>query len=270
MGTRAPEAPELAQAIAAAWPADRPRLALRALRSCGSTMDVARAWHREGAVRAAVVALEQTAGRGRLGRRFVSPRGGLYVTAILPAPARLDLAFRLGFAAAVAARDAVRAAAGETVEFDWPNDLVGDRGKVGGILSELVTGTGSRPPAVLVGVGLNAGPDPRAVEPGSAGPAAPLARAGAIDLARLAAELLAGLDALADVGERDGRWRFVLQCVEASMRRTAGEPVALRAPDGRRIAGRVAGLAWDGSLRLAGPDGRERLVRYGEVERMES
>ncbi len=260
--------PEIARAVAAAWPAGRRRWALQGWRRCDSTMDRARAWHASEGVRpGAVVAWHQTAGRGRLGRRFVSPPGGLYLTAVLPAPTRLAQAHRLGLAAAVAVRRAVAALGGPELAFDWPNDLMSGKGKVGGILSELIAGPGQpEPPVTLVGIGINTGPDPRVSDAAAAGPAAPLVMDGPVDRARLAALVLTDLDALHQVGDRDGPWRDVLAQLEACLV-AGGRHVTLRLHDGPVVSGRILGLSADGALRVLTAEGRPVEVRHGELVR---
>jgi len=116
-----------------------------------STQSVARALADDGAPHGTVVlAEEQTAGRGRLDRRWDSARG-------------LNLTFTLVLRPRIAARDAplltLGAAAGLATAFDlrvkWPNDLVtGEGRKVAGLLAEMDT-LGDRLAFVLLGVGLN-------------------------------------------------------------------------------------------------------------------
>ncbi|MBI5690879.1 MAG: biotin--[acetyl-CoA-carboxylase] ligase [Verrucomicrobia bacterium] len=98
----------------------------------------------------AVVAREQTAGRGQADRTFTSDPGGLYVTAVLPYAG--DPMASRGFALAVgwAVREALLEFEVGDLRLRWPNDLmVGDR-KVGGILVEQ-----DGPGSLLVGIGLN-------------------------------------------------------------------------------------------------------------------
>jgi BirA family biotin operon repressor/biotin-[acetyl-CoA-carboxylase] ligase len=98
----------------------------------------------------AVVAGEQTAGRGQGTRTFTSDPGGLYITAVLPY-AGDPLASR-GFALAVgwALREGLTAIGVAGLRLRWPNDLLVGRRKVGGILVEQ-----GGPDTLLVGVGLN-------------------------------------------------------------------------------------------------------------------
>jgi BirA family biotin operon repressor/biotin-[acetyl-CoA-carboxylase] ligase len=117
----------------------------------GSTNDEAAARRDAGASpRTAVVADRQTAGRGRGGRSFASPAGGLYVSLLVRAEPR-DLPGPLTAAVSLAAAEAVEDAAGVRASVKWPNDVwVGGR-KAGGILLE---SSGGRPVAVA-GIGVN-------------------------------------------------------------------------------------------------------------------
>ncbi|OGD14928.1 MAG: biotin--[acetyl-CoA-carboxylase] ligase [Candidatus Aminicenantes bacterium RBG_16_63_14] len=130
------------------------------LESVSSTNDAARALALDGAAHGtAVVAGEQTRGRGTKGRTWHSPPGlGLYASFILRASGGGPVPFLhlLPLAAGLAASDAILAAAGIEVRLKWPNDLVHGGKKLGGILSESVTGAAGGDFAV-VGVGVNVG-----------------------------------------------------------------------------------------------------------------
>ncbi|MBK9119381.1 MAG: biotin--[acetyl-CoA-carboxylase] ligase [Phycisphaerales bacterium] len=103
----------------------------------------------------AVVAAEyQTAGRGRLGRRWEAPRGSsLLVSILLIEPPDSPLLTPAALLAAVAACEAVTAATTCEPQIRWPNDVVCDGRKLGGVLAE------SRPlgrkRALVLGIGLN-------------------------------------------------------------------------------------------------------------------
>jgi BirA family biotin operon repressor/biotin-[acetyl-CoA-carboxylase] ligase len=121
-------------------------------------MDLAREAGRAGAPHGHVVAAdEQTAGRGRFGRRWVAPAGANVMFTLLLRPDARVLQ-QLSMAAALAVADGVRAAAGVEPAFKWPNDVqVGGR-KLAGILIEAEF-TGAEPQFALVGVGLNVNVD---------------------------------------------------------------------------------------------------------------
>ncbi len=118
----------------------------------------------EGAV---AVTDHQTGGRGRLGRRWEAPAGtSLLVSVLLQPPLDRHLP-ELSLVAALAATGAVENATGLSAQIKWPNDVMLNRRKVAGILSELSDGT------VVVGIGINVNqtrdelPSEARTEPGS-------------------------------------------------------------------------------------------------------
>ena len=187
--------------------------------------DLARAGAPDGVV---VGADHQTAGRGRRGRTWESrPGTSLLVSVILrPAPALVTLA------AGVAAAQACEAVAGAGVELKWPNDLLLDGAKLGGILSEAVAG------AAVVGLGLNLTWAPAGAA--CLGPAA--------DRRAVLAAYLAALGAPGDV---IGRYRE--RCT------TLGRRVRVDLPAGT-IEGIATGVDADGRLVVDG-----RPIAAGDV-----
>jgi BirA family biotin operon repressor/biotin-[acetyl-CoA-carboxylase] ligase len=102
-----------------------------------------------------VVAERQSAGRGRLGRRWTSPAGkGLLFSVVLRPPVDMADVHLLTIAAATAACDAIESLADVSLRIKWPNDLLIDDRKVGGILLE-VAGEQDAVDWVVVGIGLN-------------------------------------------------------------------------------------------------------------------
>lgn len=240
--------------------------------SVDSTMSEARRLIGRGAsAQSVVVADEQRAGRGRRERTFVSPRGGLYLTAIVAAPPRIEEAWRLSFAGALAAARALRVFGCENLRFEWPNDLFEGANKVGGVLAELLAGsllpTSAGGPLVLLGIGLNTGPDPSSFDPAQAGPAGPLRPGLAPRRPELCARLLFELDRVVAQCADPMGWRDVLQSVRSLSALRGDEPVRIRRHDGSELSGVAWELHEDGSLELRDDEGGARLVRYGEVVR---
>src|SRR5262245_6093255 len=190
--------------------------------SVTSTQDVARALP----VGTAVVAEHQTAGRGRLDRRWEAPAGtALLASWVLPVHPLAPLA------AGVAAAEAC----GERVRLKWPNDLLLDGRKLGGILVER---TGDR---CVVGTGINLDWAP---------PGAALLGAGREWLVeRMAAELTRWFAAPA--GDVLAAWRRRSD--------TLGRRVRVEVP-GEAFEGVAEDVAEDGSLVVAG-----RMVTAGDV-----
>jgi len=133
------------------------------LESVPSTNDAARALAEQGAPHGtAVLAAGQTRGRGTKGRAWHSPPGlGLYASFILRGPGggAVPSPHIIPLAAGLAASDAVRAASGVETRLKWPNDVIHDGKKLGGILSEGVSG-GPGGDFAVVGIGLNVGQGP--------------------------------------------------------------------------------------------------------------
>lgn len=106
-----------------------------------------------------VLAREQTAGRGRLGRAWLSARdAGLFMTTVLRPP-RLTEPGRYGelaLAAGVAVLRAVHAMGASTARLKWPNDVLVAEKKLAGVLLEADALT--QDPVVLVGIGVNLAP----------------------------------------------------------------------------------------------------------------
>ena len=107
-----------------------------------------------------VTAGEQSAGRGRLDRTWLSPRGGAWLSFVWPLPTEqnTDGRFPIPLLAAVAVRRAlcdVAAALADRLRIKWPNDLLIDDAKLAGILCELLAPTATRPATAIIGVGIN-------------------------------------------------------------------------------------------------------------------
>ena len=113
-----------------------------------------------------VIALQQTAGRGRLGRDFFSPREGLYLSIIIKPSFALDRAAAVTTAAAVAVAEAVEKVCGKQAGIKWVNDIFLNGKKVCGILTEAVSDveTGMIDSLVL-GIGINVTTPPEAFPP---------------------------------------------------------------------------------------------------------
>ncbi len=207
----------------------------------GSTNADAVALARAGAPHAtAVLASRQTAGKGRLGRSWASPEGGVYVSAVLrPALVPADLA---GLPLAVAVGVAGELGHfGIDVSVKWPNDLLTPAGKLGGILLEMA-GEADRTEWVVVGVGLNVHPFART--PGAAYLADEARSARAYETAAAVLDGIAcGYRMLVDDGFAAVRDAF------ARRDALAGTRVRVHDADGRlRAEGVASGIDGDGRL----------------------
>jgi BirA family transcriptional regulator, biotin operon repressor / biotin---[acetyl-CoA-carboxylase] ligase len=134
-----------------------------------STNDVAR-WLASGGARAelhgtVVIAEEQTGGVGRLGRAWVSPEGGIWITIILTPRVPIDHVFMITMAGAVAIARAIRREFDLGAMIKWPNDIyIGDK-KVAGLLLELAAEADTIH-YCLLGIGIDVNIDPSQLSPG--------------------------------------------------------------------------------------------------------
>lgn len=103
-----------------------------------------------------VIADTQTGGRGRRGRTFHSPAGGLYLSTLLRPAADTDPG-RVTCCAAVAAARAIESLCDATIDIKWVNDLYLNGRKVAGILAEGVLAPDGGLSAVVLGIGINVG-----------------------------------------------------------------------------------------------------------------
>lgn len=121
-----------------------------------STMDIATQLGIKGALEGTLVLAEsQTKGRGRLGRAWFSPKyKGIYLSVILRPKMPLSQATIFTLLSAVSICEAVKESAGLDVNIKWPNDILLNNKKLGGILTELNAET-DKINFVVVGIGLN-------------------------------------------------------------------------------------------------------------------
>jgi BirA family biotin operon repressor/biotin-[acetyl-CoA-carboxylase] ligase len=138
------------------------------LKTTPSTNDVARHLVAEGDPAdlhgTVVIAEEQTGGVGRLGRAWVSPEGGIWLTIILRPTIPIDHVFMITMVGAVAVARAIRRDFGLGAMIKWPNDVfIGDK-KVAGLLLELEAEADTIH-YCLLGIGLDANFDPSVLSP---------------------------------------------------------------------------------------------------------
>jgi BirA family biotin operon repressor/biotin-[acetyl-CoA-carboxylase] ligase len=118
-------------------------------------MDVAKELAQRGVGETIVIAESQTCGRGRLGREWLSPKGGIYFTLILKPRISPVYAPRINLMASVAVAKAIRKLFHLKAELKWPNDvLIGGR-RVCGILAEMEAEM-DKVNFINLGIGINA------------------------------------------------------------------------------------------------------------------
>jgi BirA family biotin operon repressor/biotin-[acetyl-CoA-carboxylase] ligase len=230
-----------------------------------------------------LAAEEQSAGRGRMGRTWVSPPRAALTFSLLVRPAAVPPARRgwLPLLAGVAVASAVTAVTGVQTRLKWPNDVLAGPAKLGGILAEAVGD------AVVVGVGLNVSTEPGELPPPGPGALAAtslrIAGSPAPDIAGSAAPDIAGSAAL----EREPlliailagfeRWyqawcradgdpeRSGLRAGYTQLSGTIGRRVRAELPGGQVLSGPAVGVDLDGRLLVRVSSGAVVPVAAGDV-----
>lgn len=212
-----------------------------------------------------VVANQQTGGRGRLGRSFLSPKDcGIYLSVILRPHAAPDALLHLTALAAEAMCQAVENAVGLRPGIKWTNDLVVGTKKICGILTELsMEAESSRLDSIIIGIGLNCNhrPEdfPQELRPIASSLAMELGHP--VDRSRLAAEMirqLARLDAECLTEKAEWIRRYAADCV------TIGQEVQIL-KNGKACHAHADGIDENAALRVTYDNGETATVFFGEV-----
>ncbi len=238
---------------------------IRVFQKTTSTNDVIEKLARDGVREGVVVFAEsQSGGRGRLGRKWISPaQKGLWFSVLLRPDLRPQEATRLTVASATALARAIESDTGLKPEIKWPNDiLIGGR-KVAGVLTELNAELDHVKYVVLgigVNVNLNAGEIP--AELGKAATSLKIETGAAVSRPELAATLLRELD--------EDYHRVCAGCFAAvadeweAKCSTLGHEVVIRVGD-RQMRGRAESLGEDGALLLRTDHGHLERIVGGDV-----
>ncbi len=237
---------------------------LRWFDSIGSTNDEALVWAAEGADDLSIViADEQTQGRGRLNRRWFTPKGSaLAFSLILRPSARLrpHLSRTVGLAALSIADSLTQT--GLAPRIKWPNDILLNGRKTAGILVESVW-SGEDVDSLVIGMGINVHKD--------SVPPADMLQFPATSLEEmLGHEPPTREEILFNILEAFIRWRERLGTDELihaweEMLAFRGDQVEVKAGGEIPVIGKVDGLESDGSLRLKDAHDNSVIVRFGDV-----
>jgi BirA family transcriptional regulator, biotin operon repressor / biotin---[acetyl-CoA-carboxylase] ligase len=223
-------------------------------------LELGHAGEPEGAV---VVAEEQTAGRGRAGRAWHSEHAaGIYATLLLRprlAPVQAPL---LTMMAGLSAHAAIQAQTGLTVDLKWPNDLLINGKKVGGILTEMHAEPGQIR-FVIVGIGLNVNQDKFAGELGAIATSLRLETGKTQSRLELLVRLLREFENDYNQFLREGAASITKKFVAIS---SYAQGRRVRVTNGTEsFAGTTAGLGPEGLLQVRRDDGAVVTVIAGDV-----
>ena len=210
-----------------------------------------------------IVAGEQTAGRGRLHRRWISPAGaGLYFSLVLRPAIEIASWSLLPLMAAVAVHDALLDACGMETDIKWPNDILADGRKLCGILAETIeTSTGR---AVVVGIGINLTADALPSELRAVATSVQDATGSMPDAEALLHSLIRALVIRYETFQTgEGPAAITREWTRRSSY-ASGKRVKVACLN-EEFAGMTRGLVSDGALRVETDAGEIKVVRAGDV-----
>lgn len=237
-----------------------------------------------------VLARHQTAGRGRLGRTWVSPvDAGLYMSIILRPSAPQSQIPLLTIAAGIAVADAIRTVCDVKVGLKWVNDIIYDHRKVGGILAEMPALGGIRnnsgagnsatdgtthatasgapvalPQAVIVGIGINVNLQQEDIPEELTQRIDSLARIKGddIDPNKVAAGIAAGFEKTSALLKPETSEQLTSRWKELSI--TIGQNIITEV-SGRKLEGKAIDITDSGALVVESIDGTRTTLHAGEI-----
>jgi len=229
-----------------------------------STQDEARALAMQGAPEGTVVIAEaQTSGRGRIGRAWAAPPGGIYLSIILRPAITPPEALRFPLIAGVAVAQAIEEVTRLSPRLKWPNDVLISGKKVAGILTEM-NAEMDRLNFIIVGIGINVNTPPENLPEELRATATTLAAESGRQIPRvkLVQALLAKFETLHDEFRKEGfepirrRWKALSE--------TLGTMVTVTFAD-QQVHGRAFDIDQDGALLIQKWNGNLERVVAGDV-----
>jgi BirA family transcriptional regulator, biotin operon repressor / biotin---[acetyl-CoA-carboxylase] ligase len=210
-----------------------------------------------------VVASEQTAGRGRLQRQWISPKGaGVYFSVVLRPRIPQSNWPLITLAAAVAVHDALLEACSLKTDIKWPNDLMSDNRKLCGILAETVETTKGR--ALVLGIGINLSSSAFPPEVTEIATSVQSETGEVPELETILRHLIVALEKRYEMLQSEDGPEEVLR--EWSIRSSYANGKPVRVSSGKEVfVGVTRGLENDGALRVETDKGETRIVRAGDV-----
>lgn len=210
-----------------------------------------------------IVAGEQTAGRGRLDRKWISPAGaGLYFSIVLRPAAETASWSLLPLMAAIAVHDALLDSCKLETDIKWPNDILAEGRKLCGILAETIETLAGR--AVVVGIGINLTGDAFPAELRAVATSVQDGTGAMPDAEALLVSLLRALVARYEsFRASDGAAMIGREWTRRSSY-ASGTRVSVACVN-EEFVGTTRGLESDGALRVETDAGEIRVVRAGDV-----
>ena len=210
-----------------------------------------------------MVASEQTAGRGRLQRQWISPKGGgLYFSVVLRPRIPQSGWPLITLAAAIAVHDALLDAYSLKTDIKWPNDILANSRKLCGILAETVETKQGR--ALVLGIGINLRNSSFPPEVNEIATSVELEIGEVPDLEIILRHLITAIEWCYEMLQSVDGGEDILR--EWLARSSYGKGKRVRVANGEEtLEGTTCGLESDGALRVETDEGKIRIVRAGDV-----
>lgn len=223
-----------------------------------STMNMARIMAEQGAAHmSCCVAEQQSAGRGRMDRTWLSPKGGLWFSLILRPQSPPAQAYIFNFAAAVSLHAAIRDLYGLDARVKWPNDLLLDGKKLTGLLSEIqIKDNAIR--YLITGIGINVNNTPVSTPRGLAPISLKAALGKPVPRRPLLKAFLSNFTELSSAPDIPGIMASWKSCSA-----TMGARVTIETHN-RTVIGTAVDVDDSGTLIVRTPDGKKEEIIYGD------
>jgi BirA family biotin operon repressor/biotin-[acetyl-CoA-carboxylase] ligase len=232
--------------------------------SLPSTNNTAKALYAKGAAHGTVVmAEEQTAGRGRMERKWFSPPGkNILVSILLKPDMKPENVYTLTLALAVSGIDAIKAICNISAMIKWPNDIYLNNKKLAGILTEFSI-RGNSPAYVILGMGMNVNWCPDEESGLLFKSTSLITEAGApVSRNRLVAEILKRFECLYNDIVNERMEALIIRCNGLSL--LTGKIVSVDTGD-EIISGKAIGIDHDGGLFVEEQNGNIKKILNGDV-----
>lgn len=209
-----------------------------------------------------IIAEEQTSGRGRLGRTWISPKGcGIWMSIILKPNLKPQDAVKLTQVAAVSVVSSIIEVANMDAGIKWPNDIIINGKKVCGILTEMNSEI-DKINYVVIGIGLNANCSEFPDDLKDKATSLYLERGAKIDRKLLTAGILNHFEKYYNKYLEEGFGFIRTLCIEKSV--TIGKQIRVVSTDGE-LTGQAVDIDSDGNLIVKTPIGENTVIISGDV-----